>query len=225
MNLPCETVRDLLPLYHDGVCSETSKHLVAEHLKTCDACATQLRAMDAEMEMPQLNVDEAKPLKTIRRKNRIKIISLGLAIFLTVFAVWFELTQSAAIPIRAEEYTIRNVAQFPNGLYYLEYSHPYNMISYCADIHRTEEGEVHLVEYRPRLARQQEEGYVRGRIMDLDRDTIHSDNGVEVPITAFYLGCPDEGEAVLLWSADMEIPQATLEQEEQFLYYNHISNW
>ncbi len=227
MKLPCETIRDLLPLYHDGVCSETSKNLVAEHVKTCAACAAQLYALDAEMEMPKLETDEAKPLKTIRRKNRIKIIALGLTVFLAVFIAWFELTQSASIPIRAEEYTIRHVVQFSNGLYYLEYAHPYPAISYCADIHRTGDGEIHLVEYRPRLGgKQKEEDYeVRGRIMDLDRDTIYSDTGAEVPITAFYLGCPDEGEALLLWSDDMEIPLATPEQEEQFLFYNNISNW
>ncbi len=227
MKLPCETIRDLLPLYHDGVCSEASKQLVAEHLKTCEACAAQLLAMDAEMEMPQLNADEARPLKTIRRKNRIRIIALGLAVFLAVLAVWFELTQSASIPVKAEEYIIRNVVQFSNGMYYLEYAHPYHAISYAADIHRTEDGEIHLVEYRPRLGgKQKEEDYnVRGRVMDLDRDTIHSDTGAEVAITAFYLGCPDEGDAVLLWSSDMDIPLATPEQEQQFLFYNHISNW
>ena len=32
----CEIVRDLLPLYIDGVCLEGSRELVEEHLKECE---------------------------------------------------------------------------------------------------------------------------------------------------------------------------------------------
>ena len=28
----CEMVRDLLPLYHDGICSDSSKKIVEEHI-------------------------------------------------------------------------------------------------------------------------------------------------------------------------------------------------
>ncbi len=40
MNNPrdCELVRDLLPLYQDGVCSESSTEFVGEHLKNCEKC-------------------------------------------------------------------------------------------------------------------------------------------------------------------------------------------
>ena len=37
MSLPCKVVEDLLPLYHDGVCSEESRILVEEHIQTCAA--------------------------------------------------------------------------------------------------------------------------------------------------------------------------------------------
>ena len=38
MNLPCEVIRDLLPLVQDGVASEESSLLVREHLATCECC-------------------------------------------------------------------------------------------------------------------------------------------------------------------------------------------
>ena len=38
MKKECEMINDLLPLYIDGVCSEESKKLVEEHMKTCDSC-------------------------------------------------------------------------------------------------------------------------------------------------------------------------------------------
>ncbi len=39
-NRSCEVVRDLLPLYVDGVCSGTSKEMVEEHLSTCGECSS-----------------------------------------------------------------------------------------------------------------------------------------------------------------------------------------
>ena len=36
----CEIIKDLLPLYVDGICSKETEQAVREHLKTCDACRT-----------------------------------------------------------------------------------------------------------------------------------------------------------------------------------------
>ena len=38
MKMDCEVIRDLLPLYTDGVCSEQSRGMVEEHLGECEAC-------------------------------------------------------------------------------------------------------------------------------------------------------------------------------------------
>ena len=35
MKLSCDVINDLLPLYHDEVCSEATKKIVEEHLKEC----------------------------------------------------------------------------------------------------------------------------------------------------------------------------------------------
>ena len=35
--MKCEVIRDLLPLYSDGVCSEESRRLTEEHLAQCGA--------------------------------------------------------------------------------------------------------------------------------------------------------------------------------------------
>lgn len=38
MKYDCDLVKDLLPLYQDGVCSETSTKIVKEHLEECTGC-------------------------------------------------------------------------------------------------------------------------------------------------------------------------------------------
>ena len=45
MRKECEVVRDILPLYADEVCSETSRELVEEHLQECAACREMLNQL------------------------------------------------------------------------------------------------------------------------------------------------------------------------------------
>ena len=44
-----EIVQDLLPLYHENVCSERSRAAVEAHLKTCKDCRATLAVMDAPL--------------------------------------------------------------------------------------------------------------------------------------------------------------------------------
>ena len=45
MNKECEVIRDLLPLYADEVCSDTSRELVREHLQECPECSALLEKL------------------------------------------------------------------------------------------------------------------------------------------------------------------------------------
>ena len=223
MKLPCEMVRDLLPLYHDGVCSELSRTLVEAHLKECGDCSRVLMDMKEELNMPKLETDETKPLKSIRKKWKkrtwLKGMLIGLVVFVTALVSWFQLTQTSSVAMTAEEYTVTQVCRFANGMYYLEYKLPFECLSYSAEIHRTAEGEIHVRHYRPRLIKKNEDkGTIRDFLIDPENNLLHADTGEIVPLTAFYLGCPDQEEAVLVWSADMEVPQATQEQEDRYLF-------
>ena len=42
MKVPCDVIRDLLPLYADEACSEESGKLVEEHLQECPDCSSML---------------------------------------------------------------------------------------------------------------------------------------------------------------------------------------
>lgn len=45
MNLKCNVIRDLLPLYADQICSDESRELVDEHLAGCRECSGLLQQM------------------------------------------------------------------------------------------------------------------------------------------------------------------------------------
>lgn len=84
MNVKCDVIRDLLPLYMDGLVSEETKALVDEHLEHCEDCRKYLAEMKDAEEMPRQEfVEEMKPLKKIKRKamlNRIALVIVALAL-------------------------------------------------------------------------------------------------------------------------------------------------
>ena len=93
MNVSCDVITDLLPLYHDEVCNEASRKLVEEHLAQCDSCAAMLKQMrnnsfDTHMTQEPENVVRHHT-KAIKRKSlfagiSIVIIPIIIAV-LTVF--------------------------------------------------------------------------------------------------------------------------------------------
>lgn len=60
----CEIVRDLLPLYIDGVCMEGSRELVEEHLKNCEACREEYRLM----KFPALEEERAEDFAAVEEQ-------------------------------------------------------------------------------------------------------------------------------------------------------------
>lgn len=100
MKLSCDVIQDLLPLYHDGVCSEESSRLVQAHLVECEACGAMLNALQGEIEAPYASGDEVKPLekinKSIHRGKRralcrgmLAAVALILVVALIGSGVWY----------------------------------------------------------------------------------------------------------------------------------------
>ena len=92
MNTRCEVIRDLLPLYVDGVASKESCALIEEHLKDCADCREYLKLLQEDL--PDISeaafADEAASLKKIKSKmlrNRIMIVLVTLAFAVIAGAV------------------------------------------------------------------------------------------------------------------------------------------
>lgn len=84
----CEVVRDLLPLYHDGVCSKKSRDMVEEHLTECEACKKELEEIKKEISVPNASKkDAARAWKTLVRNLWLRrIASIVLVAVLLVAA-------------------------------------------------------------------------------------------------------------------------------------------
>lgn len=70
MKVSCDIIKDLLPLYYDGVCSEDSKELIEEHFHTCDTCKAELNEMKQALSInkKEENLREAQALQTLSKK-------------------------------------------------------------------------------------------------------------------------------------------------------------
>lgn len=79
MKTDCDIIRDLLPLYSDKVCSESSRRLVEEHCAECEECAEQLTAMSAELPREEKAGGAKNPLKKTRR-HYLKLAFLTAAV-------------------------------------------------------------------------------------------------------------------------------------------------
>ncbi|MCM1181399.1 MAG: zf-HC2 domain-containing protein [Clostridium sp.] len=90
MNITCNIIRDLLPLYQDGVLSDDSSRLVEEHLKQCPACQEYRKQLKEEIETPQTGrhlAGEQNALKRIKHTILYKrILSVVTAMALVMAA-------------------------------------------------------------------------------------------------------------------------------------------
>lgn len=69
MNIDCRVIGDLLPLYADESCSDASRALVDDHLKTCPRCRETLARMKSEQFLPPRRPSTRLPSPTMRKRS------------------------------------------------------------------------------------------------------------------------------------------------------------
>ena len=85
--IPCEIIRDLLPLYQDDICSEKSRNAIEEHIKECESCRTYLKKMECEIPIATEKEEEdwkgfQEFSRKVSRKINNRIIMAGGVVFL-----------------------------------------------------------------------------------------------------------------------------------------------
>ena len=90
MKVPCSVIQDLLPLYHDSVCSPESCALIEEHLKDCEACQEEFHKLE-ESPLPQAVKEEeehkSQGLKKVKRTLRRRWVKVTAAALAAVIAL------------------------------------------------------------------------------------------------------------------------------------------
>ena len=65
---PCDIIRDLLPLYHDGACSQASRAAVEEHIADCGDCRALLTKMERPLAVIPSPAPSASRMKEAKRR-------------------------------------------------------------------------------------------------------------------------------------------------------------
>jgi predicted anti-sigma-YlaC factor YlaD len=99
MKTSCSVIKDLLPLYHDGVCSDESKALVEEHLADCKLCKDELQAMDNKLPIisTEHNLNQATAVKELSikwKKGMFNSLLKGVIVTIAIVALLFLLLYS-----------------------------------------------------------------------------------------------------------------------------------
>ena len=99
--MKCEMIRDLLPLYNDGLTSEASNQEIEKHLKTCKECRNYYQEMTGELPDPapmsQEEIRDVELMKKIRKKGRKKFVGFlagGILAAALLLSFGFSLTVS-----------------------------------------------------------------------------------------------------------------------------------
>lgn len=83
-NISCEIIKDLLPLYCDGVCSEKSKEAILAHVQICDKCKEELRMLEIPIDIPVKTeeVEVAVAASKAWKKNNRKAFRKGIVMMI-----------------------------------------------------------------------------------------------------------------------------------------------
>ncbi len=121
MNISCNIIRDLLPLYAEDMVSLDSKKLVNDHLCTCEGCTKELEELKQKRTIP-VDVDTSS-LKRVKNSIRRRRVLTVLAVLLTISSILVSVVNFATVPIYLPyEEAIEGVELREDGALLIDYS-------------------------------------------------------------------------------------------------------
>lgn len=79
-DISCEIIQDILPLYHDEVCSEASKRMIEEHIKHCNECEKVLNALNKTDTFDEMTLESTEVLERHAKREKNVALTTGIVI-------------------------------------------------------------------------------------------------------------------------------------------------
>lgn len=102
--MKCEIIRDLLPLYIDGLTSKESNQEIEKHLKNCEGCQKYYQEMTGDIDnfsvITNEEIEDVNLIKKIKKKNRKKALGIFVGAFVlsgVLMGVGFHWTHGVAM--------------------------------------------------------------------------------------------------------------------------------
>lgn len=219
----CKIVQDLLPLYHDGVCSQESQKAVEAHLQGCENCRRVLADLDAPLPeaVRKQAGGEASVLKQLSRewsrttwKARLKGAAAALALCALLALGWIAATDMTVFPIPMEHIEVSNVRQLSDGRILYRFSVDNGIGRMTVYWEFGKDGDLWLVPKRPLLSVGESLGDFRQVLTFPILKSYACDSGVDTEIVRIWYGQGED--RILLWEEGMDLPAASAEDEEAY---------
>ena len=223
-----DIIFDLLPLYHDGVCSAASRAAVEAHLKACGTCREALLEMDAPLPAAeeQKNAADGAVVKGMSEawkkekwKARLKGAAIAAAVCLLLVGAWLAATQLFIFPVDPATIEITDVRQLADGriLYHFYIDDDLNLRR--TEFQYDEDGNMYCVPIRALITEKRWEGNSPAN-MELFLDMEWVDEQARFmgfgEIDHVWYGRGED--AILLWEEGMELPAAGEADEAAYGY-------
>ncbi|MGL4336253.1 MAG: zf-HC2 domain-containing protein [Turicibacter sp.] len=232
MKISCKVVEDLLPLYHDEVCSEETCVIVGEHLTECESCSKELEKINEALACPKIEMDTIAPLKgisTLLRRDKMKSFFKGTLVAavacILLFGCYYGLTRWKIIPVSSDVLQISNVSMLSDGriIYHLNVTDKKDL--YFIKFTTNEDGSYYMTPMRSVIEtdRTMESGLFNDFfLVDVSENNAYQQAyGDGIEITSVYLGSEDDG--ILIWEKGMDLPAASPELEKMVFGNNPLT--
>ena len=224
-----DIVMDLLPLYHDGVCSGASRMAVEAHLQNCEICREALAEMDAPLPAAeeQKNAADGAAVKKISEewkktkwKARLKGAAMAAAVCLVLVGAWLAATQLYLFPVPVEKIQITNVRRLSDGRVLYHFSIDDDLNLRRTRFEYDEEGNKYYVPVRALITEKRWDGVTsadREMALDVAEENAWAESqGIDREVTRVWYGRGED--AILLWEEGMDLPAASEADEAVWGY-------
>ncbi|MEW4326972.1 zf-HC2 domain-containing protein [Rossellomorea marisflavi] len=221
-DVPCRVIEDLLPLYHDDVCSEESRTLVEGHLSQCEACRNELQRMRAGLPVEEkVTVDRnsddrvMKGIASSWKKGRKRSFWKGIvlaALLLGCLVLTYEgLFNWDIIDVGTEDAKVTQVSLHEDKMfYYLHVDDGYAIQTMINS--KKEDGTLYITAKRPIIKRKADATFTFENSYEFIDLTSQNAEGKEVK--AIYFGTPEDRK--LIWKEGMDLPKTEQSVLERF---------
>lgn len=233
MNISCEIIRDLLPLYVDEVCSGDSRDLVENHLAGCENCRAELNDMKDDLPQQKVIAEEADSLKAARKaqnRSTVKGIMCTLVVVLFLIAVGVFLCHpDVAFPVEPSRMQVEAACQLENGNIYFMWSMKDGSLGERTRAYREKDGAMYVIPLGPLIELHSmfwhniPDSYEKG-VKIIHPDSTWSDRYGESHegMNAIYLGWGED--AILIWEEGMELPEMSKIERDNYEAWYHARN-
>jgi len=227
--IPCDVIKDVLPLYYDQVCSAATKDMVETHLEGCEDCKWLLGRMKADIGLPleaiEQNKLEGSALQSVKaswKRSKAAAFMKGFVIAASVCALlvlgYIGLFRWNITTVPADVIQITEVSLLQNGkiAYHVKMTDGYdvNQINFKLN----SDGNFYMTPVRPIIkSKKFADIGLANRYDNIDLDQFNANKqskDKDVEIKAVYYGSPKD--AILVWKKGMDLPPASEAIEAQF---------